>query len=85
MTRTEKRCFRKLKRNNPKYPDQEIHGFSISETAQDLINKLLEKDMTKRLGAKQDISEILAHPFFNDVDIDELLDKKVITKLNLLS
>jgi len=34
----------------------------------DLIKKLLEKDRTKRLGAKNGAKEILAHPWFADVD-----------------
>lgn len=71
------KMFHKIKTKSPKFPDQKAHGFSISETAQDLIRKLLEKDMTKRLGAKNDSTEILNHPFFKEIDIDELWDKRV--------
>jgi serum/glucocorticoid-regulated kinase 2 len=71
------KMFIKIKKKSPKFPDQKIHGFSISATAQDLIEKLLEKDMTKRLGSKNDVSEIFEHPFFDGLDIDDLLDKKV--------
>ena len=40
-----------------------------------MINKLLIKDMTKRLGTKNDVDEVLAHPFFEDVNMRDLKDK----------
>ena len=43
-----------------------------------MINLLLEKDKTKRLGAKFDVDEILAHPFFKSLDIEKLLAKELI-------
>jgi hypothetical protein len=43
----------------------------------DVIQKLLCKDKTKRLGANGDIDEILAHPFFADIDIAKLLRKEI--------
>ena len=42
-----------------------------------MINKLLCKDKTKRLGAKGDVDEILSHPFFADLDINKLLKKEL--------
>jgi len=47
----------------------------VSEEAKDLISKLLEKDRKIRLGAKKDVEEILAHPFFNGLDL-KLLGSK---------
>jgi serum/glucocorticoid-regulated kinase 2 len=47
-----------------------------------LIGRLLEKDKTKRLGAKGDVDEILAHPFFKGLDIEKLLAKKLIPPYN---
>jgi hypothetical protein len=38
----------------------------------------LVKDKTKRLGAKYDVDEILAHPFFKSLDIEKLLAKQLI-------
>ena len=46
------------------FPDKARLGFEVSPIAKDLIKKLLEKDKTKRLGAKDDVVEILQHPFF---------------------
>ena len=33
------------------------------------------KDMNKRIGAKKGLSEILEHPFFEELDIDALMKK----------
>jgi hypothetical protein len=33
---------------------------------------LLDRDPSKRLGYKEDVNEIVNHPFFKDVDFDAL-------------
>lgn len=60
------------------FPEKEKLGFDISPSAKDIIRQLLDKDKTKRLGAKGDIDEILAHPFFKGLDIEKLKEKKLI-------
>lgn len=40
-----------LEKAKPKYPDLDKHGIYVPEDLQDLINSLLEKDMTSRLGS----------------------------------
>jgi serum/glucocorticoid-regulated kinase 2 len=52
-------------------------GIPISENAQDLITKLLVKDQTKRIGSQADSLEILSHPWFADLDISRLLERKL--------
>jgi serine/threonine protein kinase len=69
--------FMLIKEATIKYPDPVKHGIEVSPQAQDLINKLLIKDMGKRLGSKSDVEEVLAHPFFASVDMAELLAKNV--------
>ena len=54
---------------NPKYPDMEKHGIYVSADLQDLITKLLNKDMDLRLGSKGDVDEVMSHPFFKDIDV----------------
>lgn len=49
----------------------------ISAEAQDLISKLLERNINNRLGAKNGFSEIKSHPFFNNLDFDLILQKKL--------
>jgi len=37
----------------------------------------LEKDRKHRLGQKNDVEEVLGHPFFRDIDRDKLLKKQI--------
>jgi len=38
---------------------------------------LLEKDRKQRLGQKNDVDEVLAHPFFKNIDRERLLKKEI--------
>lgn len=49
----------------------------MSEEAQDLINKLLAKNMDDRLGASGDFEEIVEHKWFSDIDMDLILKKEI--------
>lgn len=54
-----------LIRNSPIiFPDPVRHKIFMSEELKDLISKLLDRDPYKRLGYKEDINEIINHPFF---------------------
>lgn len=44
----------------------------------DLIDKLLVKDKTKRLGHKKGFIEIMAHPFFRGLDWGKMYKKEII-------
>ena len=44
----------------------------MSEELKDLIRKLLDRNPKTRIGSKDDINEIINHPFFKDVDIDKI-------------
>ena len=50
----------------------------VSDQAKDLIKRLLEKDKTKRLGATGDMTEILEHPFFNGLNLEQLQKKELV-------
>lgn len=45
--------------------------------AKDLISRLLVKSRKGRLGQKGDSEEILAHPFFEGIDMKELEQRKI--------
>lgn len=68
-----------IKDKDPRFPDPKKHGIGVSELAEDLIKKLLEKDPNARLGTtetgKSSASIILEHPFFDEIDIDDLMEK----------
>lgn len=60
-----------------RWPEKEKHGLSVSEEAKSLIIGLLEKDRKQRLGQKNDVDEVLAHPFFKNIDRERLLKKEI--------
>jgi serum/glucocorticoid-regulated kinase 2 len=60
-----------------KFPDPVKHGIPMSDEARDLISTLLEKDPKKRLGYDGGIEEIIAHPWFREIDVDMLLNKQL--------
>lgn len=61
--------FERIKFASPKYPS------NISDTAKNLLEKLLKKDPTKRLGHRG-AQEIKSHPWFEEVDWDKMLNKE---------
>jgi tRNA A-37 threonylcarbamoyl transferase component Bud32 len=56
-----------------------LHLFDyMSESAKDLITKLMRRNPKKRLGAsKRDAEEIKAHPFFEGLDWNMVIEKKL--------
>ena len=66
-----------LIRESPvQFPDPVRHKITVSPDAQDLITKLLDKNRQNRLGANG-VDEILAHPWFTDLNIQDLVAKKL--------
>ncbi len=52
---------------------QPIYSSDISDEAKDLITMLLQKDPQNRLGSsKQDIADIITHPFFSEIKFRKL-------------
>lgn len=60
-----------------RWPEKAKHGIEVSANARDLISKMLVKDRRDRLGQNNDLDDILMHPFFADLDIQKLLEKKI--------
>ena len=54
-----------------KTPDNDFADIEISDTAKDLIRKLLQVDPEKRLGAHGSV-EVLSHPWFEGLKIGEI-------------
>ena len=69
------RMYFLIKESPVNFPDPAKHGIEMSPNAKDLIKKLLDKNRKKRLGANGDVMEILAHPFFNNVDLEMIMSK----------
>jgi len=50
----------------------------FSPEAKNLMQGLLERDPNKRLGSStQDASDIMSHPFFRDINWQELREKRI--------
>ena len=60
-----------------RWPTKDKHGFEVSVESQDLITQLLNKDKQKRLGRINDVEDIIGHPWFKDINMGDLLEKKV--------
>ena len=69
--------FMLIKEATIKFPDHKLHGIYVSPEAQDLINKLLDKNMETRLGSDGGVDQIMAHDFFKGLDIQKLLNKEI--------
>lgn len=76
--RNKHRMYFLIKESQVNFPDPVKHGIEVSPNAKDLIKKLLEKNRKKRLGQSRDIAEILEHPFFKGLNIEALIQKKLI-------
>ena len=61
----------KIKTSKPKWPDQVKFKIAYSPEFVDCVEQLLNKDPEKRLG-KNGNMEILEHPVFKDLDIDQI-------------
>lgn len=55
---------------------------NITNSARHLLEGLLQKDRTKRLGAKDDFMEIKNHVFFSVINWDDLINKKITPPFN---
>uniref|UniRef100_A0A8C5VVM6 Serum/glucocorticoid regulated kinase 1 n=1 Tax=Microcebus murinus TaxID=30608 RepID=A0A8C5VVM6_MICMU len=55
---------------------------NITNSAGHLLEGLLQKDRTKRLGAKDDFMEIKSHVFFSLINWDDLINKKISPPFN---
>lgn len=60
------------------FPDRQHYNIEYTDEVMSLVNLLLKKDRTERLGAREDAYEILQHPWFSSIDIDKLERYKVV-------
>ena len=64
--------YRKIINTKPRYPD----GFDSK--LKSLIKHLLRRDLSKRFGNLKDGAEdIKTHRFFEEINFDDLLDRKL--------
>ena len=66
-----------IEKGDIRWPEKDRHGVEVCAEARDLISKLLSKDKKKRLGCNNDVEEVLKHPWFAELDMKALQDKKI--------
>ena len=59
------------------FPDRNVYDIKYSDTLMDLIQRLLDKNKESRLGSEGDAAEILAHPFFEELELDKVETKSI--------
>ena len=67
----------KIKNSKVVFPDRKKYKIDYSDKLMDLIVKLLDKDRSSRLGSQDDFFEILQHPVFANLNVDDLENKKI--------
>lgn len=67
----------KIKHSKVVWPDRVHYKINYSDEMVDIVHQLLIKDKNKRLGATNGVSEILAHPWFSDMEVEALLSYNV--------
>lgn len=63
----------KIRHSKVVFPDRAHYAIDYSDDLVNIVSGLLKKDKATRLGAKGDAEEIIAHPWFNSIDIKKLL------------
>ena len=69
--------MQKIQKQKVVFPDRKKYKIDYSDEIMDLICRLLEKEKSVRLGAKDDFFEVLSHPVFKNIDIQKLENKKI--------
>jgi serine/threonine protein kinase len=59
------------------FPDAKKHGISMSDDCKDFISKCLSKNPKDRLGSIGGLEDIISHPWFSSINIDDLMNKKI--------
>jgi serine/threonine protein kinase len=65
-----------IKKGKIIFPDPVKHKIDMTEEMKDFITLLLNTDPKERLGANG-FREVKEHPWFNDINFDEILHKKI--------
>jgi serine/threonine protein kinase len=67
----------KIQRAKVIFPDKEKYNLNYSDEFVDIVEKLLSKNPVTRLGSQNDVHEILSHPWFADLNIEDLEAQKI--------
>lgn len=72
--------FNKIKTSKVIFPDRNKYKIEYSDDLMDLITLLLNKNKNQRLGAINDVDEVLGHSFFKSIDLKAVYNKTLKPK-----
>jgi serine/threonine protein kinase len=67
----------KIQRAKVIFPDKEKYNLEYSDEFVNIVETLLSKNPAQRLGNKNDVHEVLAHPWFADINIEDIESEKI--------
>ena len=71
------KMYELIKKKPVYFPDPTRHKIKMSDACKDFITKLLEKDPANRLGTKGGLDEVMSHPFFAELNMQEIVAKTI--------
>lgn len=74
---TNNKMYELIKKKDVFFPDPVKHKIAMSEDSKDFIKKLLNKKPEERLGTAGGLQEVLSHPWFSDLNKEELEAKSI--------
>lgn len=81
--RERKLLLLKIKQSKVVFPDKTKYKIDYSDDFVDVVLRLLEKKKEERLGSNGDWEEIMAHPFFKPINVDNLMKEQFEVPLKL--
>ena len=57
--------------------DEPLYPITMPRDAVSILQRLLTRDPSRRLGSKGDAEEVKRQPFFRDVNFDDILHKRI--------
>jgi serum/glucocorticoid-regulated kinase 2 len=76
-TQNNSKMYELIKKKAVYFPDPQRHNIMMSENCKNFITRLLEKNPANRLGSRGGLEEVLAHPWFQELDHEKILDKRI--------
>ena len=77
FSRSRNNLLRNIKSAKVIFPDRKKYKIQYSDEFMDIVMKLLAKDKTERLGFGGGAEEVLDHPWFKDIEMKLLFEKKL--------
>lgn len=72
-----RKMYKYIQRSKVFFPDPQKHKIYISDSCKAFIAKCLAKDPADRLGAHNDVDEVLQHDWFEDLDLDAVRAREI--------